>query len=79
MSERTSHGGRDDWRVRVVTGVAVAVCMWTAMLLGPMVGIHGLVPGMIAVAVAVVVGTLLGQFLGSRLFRSTDYPAPPTK
>jgi VIT1/CCC1 family predicted Fe2+/Mn2+ transporter len=67
--EQSGPGGRDDWRVRITTCVGAATCMAGAMLLGPLVGIHGLWPGMLAVAVAIIVGVVLGQLVGRLLFR----------
>lgn len=74
--ERSGPGGRDDWRVRIATVVVVAVCMAGAMVLGPVVGIHGFWPGMLAIAVAIIVGIVLGRFLGGLLFRPSSGGPP---
>jgi hypothetical protein len=65
----------DDWRVRLTTAVAVAVCMAAAMMLGPVVGIEGFLPGGLAIIVAIIVGIVLGQLVGRLQFRpSTGRP-----
>lgn len=60
----------DDWRIRVTTGVAVAICMSAALVLGPIVGINGFWPGMLAIVVSIVGGIGLGRLVGRMLFRS---------
>ncbi len=70
----------DDWQIRLTQGVAVAACMATAMMLGPVVGIDGFWPGMATIIVAIIVGQLLGRFAGRRLFPSSSggpSDAPP--
>lgn len=62
----------DDWRVRLTTGVVVAACITTTLMLGPKVGIHGLWPGMLAVGVAVIVGNVLGRLVCRLLFRPSS-------
>ena len=59
----------NDWRVRLTTGVMVGACMAAAMMLGPVVGIHGFWPGMLAVVVAVIIGNVLGRLVCRLLFR----------
>ena len=49
--------------------MVVAACMAAAMMLGPVVGIHGFWPGMLAIVVAILVGILLGGLVARRLFR----------
>ena len=66
----------DDWRVRLTTGVVVAACIAATMILGPVVGIHGLWPGMLAVAVAVIVGNVLGRFVCRVLLRPSSVRPP---
>jgi hypothetical protein len=74
--EQSGPGGRDDWRVRITTGVAVAACMGGAMLLGPGVGINGFWPGMLAIVVAISVGIVLGRLVGGLLFRPSSGGRP---
>ena len=59
----------DDWRVRLTTGVVSVACIAAALMLGPVVGIHGFWPGMLAVVVAIIVGNLLGLLACRLLFR----------
>jgi hypothetical protein len=66
----------DDWRVRVTTGVAVAACMAAAMMLGPVVGIHGFWPGILAIVGAILVGIVLGRLVGRQLFRPSSGGPP---
>ena len=75
-SERSGSGGRDDWRVRLTTGVGVAACMGGTMLLGPVVGINGFWPGMLAIAIAILVGIFLGRFVSGLLFRPSSEGPP---
>jgi len=77
--ERSGPGGRDDWRVRITTGVGVAACMAGAMMLGPVVGINGFWPGMLAIAVAIVLGVVLGRLVGGLLFRPSSGGPPEDK
>ena len=71
----------DDWRIRLTTGVAVAACMAAAMMLGPVVGIHGFWPYMLSIVVASIVGTVLGARVYRLLFRrsSGDPPDHPPR
>ncbi len=62
----------DDWRVRLTTGVVVAACLTTALLLGPVLGINGFWPGMLSVVVAIIVGNVIGRLVCSRLFRPLE-------
>jgi hypothetical protein len=66
----------DDWRVRLVTALGVGICMTAAMVLGPVVGIEGLLPGGLAICVAIVVGGVLGQAIGRRLFLPSSVRTP---
>ena len=59
----------DNWRVRLTTGLVSVGCIAAALMLGPLVGIHGFWPRMLAMVVAVVVGNLLGLLLCRLLFR----------
>ena len=70
----------DDWRVRLTTGVVAAACIAAALMLGPVVGIHGLWPTMLAVVVAIIVGNVLGLLVCRLLFRpSSGGPAEKEK
>ena len=71
-NERSGPGGPDDWRVRITTGVGVAVCMAAALWLGPEVGINGFWPGIVAIVVSIFVGIVLGRFVGGLLFRPSS-------
>lgn len=62
----------DNWRVRLTTGVVSVACIGAALLLGPVVGIHGFWPRMLSVVVAVIVGNLLGLLLCRLLFRPPE-------
>jgi hypothetical protein len=53
----------DDWRNRLTSAVAVAVCMAATMMLGPLVGIDGFWPVMLAMIVGLVLGGLVGRLL----------------
>ena len=53
----------DDWRVRITTAVGGGVGMAAAMMLGPVVGIEGLLPGGLAIIVGIVLGGLVGRLL----------------
>lgn len=65
----------DNWRVRLTTGLVSVGCIGAALMLGPLVGIHGFWPRMLAMVVAVVVGNLLGLLLCRLLFgRSPGSP-----
>jgi hypothetical protein len=66
----------DDWRSRLTTGMAVAACLASAMMLGPVVGIHGFWPVTLASVVAVIVGNVLGGLVGRRLFRPSSGRPP---
>ena len=66
----------DDWRIRLTTAVAVAVCMGAAMMLGPVAGINGFWPGMLAIMVAIIIGIVLGRLVGGLLFRSSPGTPP---
>lgn len=66
----------DDWRIRLTSAVAVAICMAAVMILGPAVGIHGFLPGGLAIIVANVVGIVLGGLVGRRLFRPSSDGSP---
>ncbi len=66
----------DDWRVRLTTGVVTAACVFAALMLGPVVGIHGFWPGMLAVVVAVIVGNMLGRLVCRLLFRPSSGRPP---
>ena len=68
----------DDWRVRLTTGVVAAACIAAAMMLGPVVGIHGFWPRMLAVVVAIIVGNVLGRLVCRLLFRPSS-GGPPEK
>lgn len=59
----------NDWRARLLTAVVIAACMGAAMILGPVVGIHGFWPGMFSIWAAILVGILLGNLMARRLFR----------
>ena len=74
--ERSGPGGRDDWRVRITTGVGVAICMAGALLIGPVVGINGFWPGMLAIIVAISVGIVLGRLVGGLVFRPSSGSLP---
>jgi hypothetical protein len=71
----------DNWRFRLTTGLVSFVCIVAALLLGPVVGIHGFWPGIIAVVVAVIVGNLLGGRVYRLLFppSSSDSPDHPPR
>jgi hypothetical protein len=67
----------NDWRVRLTTAVVIGVCMAAAMILGPVVGIHGFWPVMLSVIVGILLGNLV---VGPLFFRRlsgdpTDHPA----
>jgi len=66
----------NDWRVRLTTGVVVGACLAAAMMLGPVVGIHGFWPGMLSIWVAILVGILLGNLVGRLLFRPSSGGPP---
>ena len=66
----------DDWRFRLTTGLVVAACLAAAMMLGPVVGIHGFWPGMLAVVVAIIVGNVLGGLV-YRLLSRPSSGGPP--
>lgn len=59
----------DDWRIRLTSAIMVAACMAAAMMLGPVLGIHGFWPCMLAIMVAIIVGIVLGGLIARRLFR----------
>jgi hypothetical protein len=65
--ERSSSGGRDDWRVRLATSVGVLVAAAVGLLVRTDLG--GFWPGMIAFAAVITVGGLLGRLVGSLVFR----------
>ena len=68
----------DDWRIRISTAVGAGTGMAGAMLLGPVVGINGLLPGGLAIIVGIIVGIVLGQLVGRLLFPpSSDRPPDP--
>lgn len=66
----------DNWRFRLFTGVVTAACMAAAMLLGPVVGIHGFWPGMLAIVVAIIIGNVLGPRVYRLLFRPSSGDPP---
>jgi hypothetical protein len=66
----------NDWRVRLTTGVVVAACMAIAMMLGPVLGIHGFWPGMLSICVVIIVGIMLGNLVGGFLFRPSSGGPP---
>ena len=45
---RSGSGGRGDWPVKIGGMVGAAAGAALALLLGPVVGIHGFLPGVIA-------------------------------
>ena len=71
----------DDWPFRLTTGVTTAACIVAAMMLEPVVGIHGLWPHMLTIVVAVIVGNVLGRLVYRLLFRpsSGDPPDHPPR
>jgi hypothetical protein len=80
-STRSEKGNRmkmypTDWRVRLTTGVVVGACMAAAMMLGPVVGIHGFWPGGLTIIVAIIVGIVLGNQVGRLLFRPSSGGPP---
>jgi hypothetical protein len=66
----------DDWRIRLTSALGAGVCMAAAMMLGPMVGIEGILPGGLAIIVAIVVGSVLGQLVGRLLFQPSSGRPP---
>jgi hypothetical protein len=66
----------DDWRPRVITAVMVAICMWAAMILGPVIGIHGFWFGLLLIVVAILVGQWLGPVVDRRLFQPSSGNPP---
>ena len=66
----------DDWRIRLTSAVAVAVCMAAAMMLGPVVGIEGFLPGGLTIIAAIIVGIALGGLVGRLLFRPSSGGPP---
>jgi hypothetical protein len=66
----------NDWQVRLTTGVVVAACMATAMMLGPVLGIHGFWPGMLSIWVVIIVGIMLGNLVGGFIFRPSSGGPP---
>jgi hypothetical protein len=71
----------DDWPFRLTTGVTTAVCIAAAMMLEPVVGIHGFWPHMLAIVVAILVGNVLGRLVYRLLFQpsSGDPPDHPPR
>jgi hypothetical protein len=66
----------NDWRFRLTTALVVGACMATAMLLGPVVGVHGFWPGGLSIIVAIIVGIVLGNIVGRLLFRQSSGGPP---
>ncbi|MCW5554808.1 MAG: hypothetical protein KIS67_21925 [Verrucomicrobiae bacterium] len=66
----------DNWRYRLITGVVAAACLVAAMILGPVVGIHGFWPYMLLIAVASFVGPLLGRLVYRLVSRSSSGDPP---
>jgi hypothetical protein len=69
----------DDWRIRLTTGLVAVACIAAALILGPVVGIHGFWPGMLAVVVAIIIGNLLGRLVCQLLFPPAGGPPENVK
>ena len=67
----------NDWRARLTTAVVIGACMAAAMMLGPMVGIHGFWPGGLSIIVAIIVGIVLGNLVVGRLLFRPSSGGPP--
>lgn len=65
--EQSGSGSRDDWRVRLATGVGACVGAAFALLLRRDLGSFWL--GLIAFLAVAMVGLLLGRLVGYLLFR----------
>ena len=65
--ERSGPGGRDDWRVRLATGVGAGAGTAAALLLRRDLGSFWL--GVIAFLIVLGVGAVLGRLVGGLLFR----------
>lgn len=66
----------DDWRVRLTTAGAIAVCTAAALLFGYVVGIERFLPGVLQIIVACSVGVVLGNLVVRLLFPPTSDRPP---
>ncbi|MFO0809109.1 MAG: hypothetical protein U0746_10830 [Gemmataceae bacterium] len=68
--EQSGPGGRDDWRVRLATGVGTAAgAAFGLFVIKPLVDIPGFWPGLIAFLAVAGLGGVLGRLVGGMLFR----------
>jgi hypothetical protein len=65
----------DDWQVRLTAGFVSVTCIGAAVLLGHLVGLHGLWPLMLLAVLGMIVGNVLGRLVCRRLLgRSSGGP-----
>ncbi len=77
--ERSGSVGRNDWRVRLVTGVGtVAGAALGLFVIKPLVDIPGFWPGLIAFVAVSGVGGVLGRLVGGLVVRPSPGGPPNT-